>query len=322
MTTTSVGAPPPSVEASSAEVARDPARRHGRRLTPYLFLVPFFLVFTTFVLVPIAVGAWASLHRWSLGLPGRPFVGLENYGRLLDGSEVVSVEFWSGMRATGLFTLLSVPLLVVVPFAVAMLLNQKFRGRTFFRAVYFAPYVLGVAVIGLLWRYLLDAQLGPVNQLLAAVGLPGDTLWTSSLPAGWVSLVGVTVWWTLGFNAVIFLAALQDVPAELHEAAKVDGAGAWRRFGAVTLPSMRRVLQFVVTITIIASANMYGQAALVTQEQPGTATRTAIGFIAQTGIEGFDIGSASAMSMVLAVLLMVVSGLVLAAFSRVGGSDR
>lgn len=322
MTTTSVGSPPPALEADSSRVARDPARRHGWRVTPYLFLLPFFVVFTTFVLVPIGLGVYASLHRWSLGLPGRPLVGLENYAALLDGSQVDSVEFWSGMRVTAIFTALSVPLLVVVPLAVALLLNQRFRGRTFFRAVYFAPYVLGVAVIGLLWRYLLDAQLGPVNQLLAAVGLPGDTLWTTSLPAGWVSLVGVTVWWTLGFNAVIFLAALQDVPAELHEAATVDGAGAWRRFAAVTVPSMRRVLQLVVTITIIASANMYGQSALVTQEQPGTATRTAIGFIAQTGIQGFDIGSASAMSMVLALLLMVVSGLVLTGFRRVGGSER
>jgi multiple sugar transport system permease protein len=293
----------------------------GWRGTPYLFLAPFFVVFAAFVLVPIGIAVYASLHRWSLGLPGQPFLGLENYRDLFDSSQVVSVEFWKGMRATGIFTVASVPFLVVIPYAVALLLHQKLPGRTFFRAVYFAPYVLGVAVVGLLWRYLLDAELGPVNQVLGILGLPADTLWTSTLPAAWVSLVGVTVWWTLGFNAVIILAALQDVPAELHEAAKVDGAGAWRRFWTVTIPATKRVLQFVVTITIIASANMYGQAALITQEQPGTETRTAIGFIAQTGIQGFDIGSASAMSVVLAVLLMLTSVVVLGLFRRVGGSE-
>ena len=117
---------------------------------------------------------------------------------------------------------------------------------------------------------------------------------------------------------MILLAALQDVPVELKEAATVDGAGAWRRLWSVTIPSIQRVLQFVVIITIIASANMYGQSRLVTQEQPGTDTRTAIGFIAQTGIRGFDIGAASAMSVLLALALMVVSLVVLAGFRRAG----
>lgn len=317
MTTSTVS--PSTPEVASGRRPRPVPR--GWRVTPYLFLVPFFIVFTTFVLVPIGIAVNASLHRWSLGLPGQPFIGLDNYRQLFDSSEILSVEFWKGMRATAIFTVLSVPLLVVVPYAVALLLNQKFPGRTFFRAVYFTPYVLGVAVIGLLWRYLLDPELGPVNQVLGMLGLPADTLWTSTLPAAWISLVGVTVWWTLGFNAVILLAALQDVPVELHEAAKVDGAGTFRRFWTVTVPATRRVIQFVVTITIIASANMYGQAALITQEQPGTETRTAIGFIAQTGIQGFNIGSASAMSVLLAFLLMLLSVLVLALFSRLGGSE-
>ncbi|ACQ78444.1 binding-protein-dependent transport systems inner membrane component [Beutenbergia cavernae DSM 12333] len=293
----------------------------GWRVTPYLFVAPFLALFVLFVVVPIGAAAWASLHAWSLGLPNQPFVGLENYADLFGGTSVLSVEFWKGMKATGLFTLLSVPLLVIVPLALALLLNQKFPGRTFFRAAYFAPYVLGVAVIGLLWHFLLDRQLGPVNQILRALGLGGDIAWTTSLPAGWVALVGATIWWTCGFNAVIYLAALQNVPEELYEAVKVDGGGAWRRFTTVTLPSIARVLQFVVAITIIASANMYGQSALITQQQPGTSTRTAIGFIAQTGIQGFNIGASSAMSIILALSLMVVSGLVLLAFRKVGDSD-
>ncbi|WP_420113514.1 carbohydrate ABC transporter permease [Pseudactinotalea sp.] len=307
---------------SSAAAA--PSRRGDngrlRRGSPWpalAFLSPFLVIFTVFVIVPIVAAVWASLHRWSLGLPGTPWVGADNYAELFAGSTVMSVEFWKGMKATGIFTGLSAPLLITLPLGLAMLLNRRFPGRTFFRAVYFAPYVLGVAVIGLLWRYLLDRQLGPINQIFGI-----DVAWTTTLPAGWVSLVVATLWWTIGFNSVIYLAALQDVPKELYEAATVDGAGPLRRFTSVTLPGLTRVLQFVVAITIIASANMYGQSALITQEQPGTDTRTVIGYIAETGIQGFDIGASSAMSMILAVTLMLLSAVTVLFFRAIGGSEK
>ena len=105
-------------------------------------------------------------------------------------------------------------------------MNLKFRGRNLFRAMYFAPYVLGVAVVAVLWRYLLDTNIGLVNHYLDLVGLSGVTPWLTSLPWAWISLIGATVWWTLGFNTVIYLAALQDISPELYEAAKMDGASA------------------------------------------------------------------------------------------------
>jgi multiple sugar transport system permease protein len=211
------------------------------------------------------------------------------------------------MQATGTFTVLSVPLLVTVPLAIALLLNRSFKGRTFFRAIYFAPYVLGVAVIGVLWRFLLDPNLGAINGMLGAIGLPGDTAWTTGLPWAWVSLVGVTVWWTLGFNAVIYLAGLQDIPRELYDAAKVDGAGAWAEFRHVTLPGLRPVLLFVVINTILASSNMFGQSYLITQGAPGVETRTAIMYIAEEGLRSYRMGSASAMSYLLTIALLLVS---------------
>lgn len=292
--------------------------RYGSPLTPYLFVAPFLVLFCVFVLAPILVLAYSSSRQWILGFDTGGFVGEENYATLLSGKGVLSEEFWSGMKVTTIFTVLSVPLLVVVPFGLALLLNLRFPGRTFFRAVYFAPYVLGVAVVGVLWHFLLDAHVGPVNHLLGSLGLPDSIAWTTSLPAGWVSLVGVTVWWTVGFNAVIYLAALQDVPSELYEAARIDGTNAWQRLWVVTIPHMRRVLQFVVVITIIASANMYGQSALITNEQPGGGTRTAIGYIAQTGMQSYDIGMASTMSMILAVCLIAASLLVNQIFRFVG----
>ena len=303
------GAAPDRLEIVDRPDRRRPGRGgiHGSPAVAWMFLAPYLLLFVTFVLAPIVYGLWISLHNYDYTLPGKPWVGIDNYTKLFSSDSVTSGVFWTSMKATGIFTLFSVPLLLVVPLGVALLMNQRFRGRNLFRAVYFAPYVLGVAVVATLWRFLLDRNIGVVNTYLGAIGLPDDIPWLTSVPQAWVALVGVTVWWTLGFNAVIYLAGLQDIPADLYEAARVDGASAWQQFRNVTLPGLRPVLSFVTMTTIIASANMFGQSYLMTQGQPGTQTRTAIYQIAETGLKNFQMGDAAAMSYVLTVVLMVVS---------------
>ncbi len=298
-------AAPASADATTASAAARKGRGPG--LTPYLFMLPYLVLFVSFTLVPAVYGLWISLHEWDYLLPGKPFVGVDNYQAIFDSASPVFDFFWTSMQATGIFTVFSVPLLVTVPLAIALLLNRSFKGRTFFRAIYFAPYVLGVAVIGVLWRFLLDPNLGAINGMLGAIGLPGDTAWTTGLPWAWISLVGVTVWWTLGFNAVIYLAGLQDIPRELYDAAKVDGAGAWAEFRHVTLPGLRPVMLFVVINTILASSNMFGQSYLITQGAPGVETRTAIMYIAEEGLRSYRMGSAAAMSYLLTLALLLIS---------------
>jgi multiple sugar transport system permease protein len=294
------------------------ARRAGS-LTAWLFLAPYLVLFVAFVLAPIVFGLWISLHNWDFTLPGKPFVGLDNYTALFDSGSVSFDPFWNSMKATGIFTLFTVPLLIVVPLAVALVMNEKFRGRDVFRAIYFAPYVLGVAVVGVMWRFLLDRNIGAINSYLGAIGLPDDIAWLSSLPAAWVALIGVTVWWTLGFNSVIYLAGLQDIPRELYEAARVDGASRWAAFWHITLPSLRPVTMFVTLITIIASANMFGQSFIMTNGAPAQDTRTAIFYIAETGLQNFQMGEAAAASWILTVALMALSVLVFGVF-RLRGS--
>ncbi|HEY0473962.1 MAG TPA: sugar ABC transporter permease [Kribbella sp.] len=274
--------------------------------TPYLFLAPYLVLFLLFVVGPAIFGLWMSLHDWDFQLPGKPFVGLQNYKDLFDPLSTTAQPFWHGMRATAIFTVASVPFLVTLPLGLAVLLNRQFPGRTFFRAVYFAPYVLGVAVVGLMFRYILDTSFGILNALLGLFGVP-EIGWTNDQPWAFVALVGMTVWWTIGFNAVIYLAGLQDIPVEQYEAAALDGAGAWQQFRNVTLPGLRPVFTFVVTITVLASANMFGQSVLVTQGGPGDSTRTALMVIADTGLSQFRMGQATAMSYVLAACLAVVS---------------
>src|SRR4029079_14414434 len=138
------------------------------------------------------------------------------------------------MGATALFVLISVPFLVVVPLLIAMLLNQRIRAATTFRTIFFAPYVLGVAVIGVNWGYILDTQSGILNHLLGLVGLPSNIPWTVDVPWVWVSLVGVTVWWTMGLNTIIFLAGLKGINADLYEADDIVGDGRVRKLTHVT----------------------------------------------------------------------------------------
>jgi multiple sugar transport system permease protein len=280
-----------------------------RPWTPYAFLAPYLALFAVFMVLPIGFGFWTSLHEWDINLPAKPFVGLENYTDLFDSGSVDGSRFWMAMRATGIFTVASVPLLIVLPLLAALLMNGRFKGRNLYRAVYFAPYVLGIAVVGFVWRFLLDGNIGLVNHYL---GL--DVQWTTDVTPAWIALVGVTVWWTLGLNSVIFLAGLQDIPRELHEAAMVDGASAWQRFRSVTLPGLRPVTVFVVNATILASANMFGQSYLITGGAPADQTKTAIYLIAETGLRQFDMGTASAMSFILAAFLMMASALVFGVF--------
>lgn len=220
--------------------------------TPYAFMAPFLVIFITFVGFPAVLGLWISLHDWDFMLEAKPFVGFDNYLALFDSSSAAFEMFWNGMRATGIFTVASVPFLVTIPLALAVVLNRRFKGRTFFRAVFFMPYVLGVAVVGLLFRFVLDPNIGIVN------GLTGWSIpWITAQPWAWISLVAMTVWWTLGFNTIIYIAGLQDIPSELYDAAKVDGASGWQQFRHVTLPGLRTVMIFVVTITVLASANAH-----------------------------------------------------------------
>ncbi|MET0975241.1 MAG: sugar ABC transporter permease [Leifsonia sp.] len=281
-----------------------PAARRRKTLVAYLFLAPFLILFIAFVAAPAVFGLWMSLTDWSPFRDVQHFVGLQNY---IDLFGAAGADFWRSMGATGIFVVGSVPLLIVVPLLVAVLLNQRIRASATFRTIFFAPYVLGVAVIGLVWGYILDTQSGILNHLLGLIGLPSDLPWTVDVPWAWYSLIGVTVWWTMGLNTIIILAGLKGINTDLYEAASLDGAGAFRKFISVTMPGLRPVMLFIFTTTILASANMFGQSYLLTKGGPGNATRTAIMYIADQGLSQNNMAPAAAMSYVLFAFLAIIS---------------
>jgi multiple sugar transport system permease protein len=306
MTATSLDTQPSKSESARAGRPRRKIRGSGRA-TPYLFLLPYGVLFIGFIGIPAIYGVYISLHDYDYLLPRQPWVGLKNYTDLFKSGSRDGADFWQSMRATLVFTIFSVPLLVVIPLGVALLLNRKFPGRTFFRAIFFTPFVLGVAVVGVLFRFLLDPNIGVVNHYLHSAGVSRNIPWLTQMPWAWISLVSMTVWWTLGFNSIIYLAGLQDISPELYDAADIDGANEWGKFRNVTLPGLRPVMLFVTTVTILASANMFGQALLVTNGAPGNGTRTAIFYISQVGLRQYRQGAAAAMSYIFAIILILIS---------------
>jgi multiple sugar transport system permease protein len=291
----------------------------GRRrfsLLPYLFIAPHLLFFSVFLAWPFFYGLYISLFQFDFLRPERrPFVALGNYARLFNPESIQFRDFWRAMGNTGEFLLWSVPPLVILALVLAVLLNANFPGRNLFRTLFFAPYTLSVTVAAVLWWWIFQSQGGLVNHYLAMLGIRGPS-WLSSMPESWVAITIATVWWTIGFNTVIFLAALQDIPGHLYEAAAIDGASPLQQFWHITIPMLRPVMVFVITITLIASANLFGQPYLMTGGGPVQRTETVIFRIYIEGILRNQMGIAAAMSVFIASLLLVLTALNFKLFGR------
>jgi multiple sugar transport system permease protein len=296
-----------------------PAAVPGRRrfsITPYLFIAPHLFFFAIFLAWPFFYGLYISLFEFEFLRPERrPFVGLGNYLKLFDPGSTQFDNFWRAMINTGEFILWSAPPLVLLALLLAVLLNGKYPGRSIFRTIFFAPYTLSVTVAAVLWWWIFQGQGGLINVYLREIGLKGPN-WLSSMPEAWVAITIATVWWTIGFNTIIFLAALQDIPGSLYEAASIDGASPLQQFLFVTFPLLRPVLTFVITITLLASANLFGQPYIMTSGGPLQQTETVIFRIYVEGVQRNQMGMAAAMSVFIAALLLVLTALNFKLFGR------
>lgn len=292
-----------------AVVGRQSAKGAGRRFnwTPYLFILPHLVFFTAFLGWPLFYGIYISLFEFDFSFPTyRPFIGLQNYRNLFDPASIQFRDFWRALKNTGIFVLWSLPPLVIVSLLLAVLLNGNYPGRNFFRGLYFAPWSLSAVVASLLGWWVFQGQGGLMNNFLGSLGL-SPLPWLGALPWAWIAITVVTVWWTVGFNTIIFLAALQDIPGSLYEAAAIDGANSVQQFFSVTVPMLRPVIIFIITITLIASANLFAQPLIMTNGGPASGTEPVILRIYLEGFRTFRMGSAAAMSIVVAVLLLILT---------------
>jgi len=301
----SPGGPP------SGRTATGPGAALRRALPPgLLFALPFLVLFALFMVWPLVHGVWMSLTDTSLAARDASFIGLDNYTEALGDAEM-----WRAMWHTVWFTVVSTVPLVAVALAMALLVYTGLPGQWVWRLAFFAPYLLPVGVIGLLWLWLYQPDLGLYNHLLRAVGLDGYA-WLSDESVALYAIVIATVWWTVGFNFLLFLAALQAVPDHLYEAAALDGAGAWRRLWHVTLPQLRRIIGVVTVLQILASLKVFDQVYLLTKGGPNGSTRPVVEYLYDMGFTGYRLGYASAISYVFFALVVLASAVQFVALRR------
>jgi multiple sugar transport system permease protein len=284
--------PRPRTAAQTAAV-----ERHFR-WTPYLFLLPYLLFFVAFRLGPAVAGLGVSFTNWAV--VGQPqWVGLANYEAMFRDPRLLTA-----LRNTLFFTALTVPLLVVLGLALAIFLNQPRRGRTLGRVAVFTPYVMMSTAVGVVWTWLLEKDYGLINVYLGKLGIP-NVPWLTDERAAMYAIVLATVWWTVGYGMVLFLAGLQDIPEELYEAARIDGASPWGLFRYITLPLLAPTTFLVILLTIINSFQVFDQVYVMTSGGPGSATLTLVQYIYVTAFQFFKMGYGAAIAGLLFALLII-----------------
>lgn len=275
--------------------------RRWRINSGYLFVAPSLVIIAVFVIGPIGQALWMSVHDWSFVLPAKPFVGLENY-RELAGDD----RFWNALQVTAVYTLGSVPTQILLALAVALALHERLRAVTWFRAAYFFPVISSLAVMAIVWRFLLDPNIGLLSHWLAILGL-GPTDWLQSTTWALPAVIAVGIWKNLGFTMVILLAGLQGIPETYYEAAAIDGAGRGARFRHITLPGLRQTLLFVTVIGVIASFQAFDQIYVMTRGGPLFTTETLVTYMYHQAFDLFRMGYAAAIAWILFVIIMVGS---------------
>ena len=281
-----------------------PRAQRQTDLAGYLFVAPFVLAYLIFFIAPVLLGLYMSLTDWSLvGSGASQFLGLQNYAELLGDP-----TFWSSLWHTVLFTLLSTPPLVILALILAMLANRAIPARWFFRLAFFAPYVLPVSVVALIWVWIYQPGFGLLNGFLVFVGL-SEVAWLTEPSVAMISVVLTTVWWTIGFNFVLYLAGLQEIPEELYDASATDGAGSWAQTRWITLPLLARTTTLVLALQIISSLNVFDQIYLMNTFGGLNldTTRPVIMYVYEQGFTSYRVGFASAVSYAFFLVVVIVS---------------
>ena len=300
---------------------RDRFAKTEARVAPYAFMSPFFIVFAIFGLFPLIYTAWVSLHDWSLLAGDQGYVGFANYRELMHDA-----DFWRALTNTvGIFLMATIPQLILAT-VLAQVLNAKLRARTFWRMGVLLPNVTSVAAVGIIFSLIFARDYGVVNWALDTVGLsPVD--WQSHRWSSWFAISVMVDWRWTGYNALILLASLQSVPKELYEAARIDGASAWRQFWSITVPMLRPTIIFVSIVATIGGIQLFTEPLLfgsgVNAIAGGTTGQfqTVAMYLVQQAFTGQRFGYASTIAWVLFLIIAVFAVINVALLRRIKSVD-
>ena len=275
--------------------------------TLFIFLVPYFTLLIIFKVLPIAMNFVYSLQDLKLIGTGK-YVAWKNYNTLFHDN-----LFWKAVRNTFEYLLYVGPVNVVFGFLLALLLNQRLKGTIAVRTSVFMPYVMMITLVGITWRWMLDGNNGIINYYLGMIGI-GPIYWITTQSTAMIGIAITSIWWTIGYNMVIYLAALQDIPKELKEAAQIDGANPMQQLVRITIPLVKNATFYCVITTVIYSMQMFGQAYVMTGGGPNYATLSIVQYMYIRGFREMKMSYASTIGVALFILIIVLSGIVYVAF--------
>lgn len=270
---------------------------------PYLFLLPALLLLSLTVFYPALQAFFLSFTRYEYDITQPPlWIGLENFQRLLNDA-----VFWKTLRNTVIYLIGVVPILVIVPLALAILVNRLLPGIRWFRAAYYVPVVISMVVAGIAWRWLY-AETGLFNQLLRALHLSNAGIpWLTSPKFALFSVMLVTIWKGLGYYMVIYLAGLQSIPADLYEAAAIDGSVGWRKHWDITVPLMRPYLFLVAVISAISATKVFEEVYIMTQGGPRSSSKTLVYYVYERAFQDLEISYACTIGLAMFLLILTLS---------------
>jgi multiple sugar transport system permease protein len=265
-----------------------------------LFSLPFLLVYVTFLVYPLLYGFYISFFKWDI-LSTAEFIGLKNYSTLFSDA-----KFYSSLWHTLQFVIITTPSLLFVGFAMALAVTSKSPMTRIMENAFFFPYIFSMTVVSTLWAWLMQKDFGLFNQALMAMGRQPVSWLTNEHFAMW-SVALTTLWWTAGFNMVLFSAGIKQIPREVFESAAIDGASSFQRIIHITIPLVSSTTVLCLILQIIASFNVFGQVYVMTGGGPHGTTRVLVQYIYETGFKYYKMGYSAAMSYVLFAIIMIVS---------------
>lgn len=287
----------------TARLARD-------NRTGWAFAAPFLLFFLAFLVWPILHGFYLSFTGQTLTGAGGELVGLANYAEAFQDPVM-----WRSLGNTALFTVASTIPLVLVALALALLVDLGIPGQWLWRLSFFMPFLLASTVVALFWTWMYNPQLGLVNAMLEPLGIE-PIAWLQDEKWAMLAVTVTTLWWTVGFNFLLYLAALQNIPEQQFEAAAIDGAGKWRQLFSITVPQLGPTTGLIVILQIIASLKVFDQFYMMTQGGPNGSTRPIVQYMFETGFTGYRFGYSSAISYIFFAVVVIISLIQLRLTSR------
>ena len=274
-------------------------RRNRRKA--YLFLLPNFLGFIVFTLIPVAMALFYSFTNYD-GNKKMDFVGLDNFIKLFsDSSFVISLQ------NTIIYTIVTVPLIIVLSLLVSVLMNNGVKGAPVYRAIMLFPHIASIVAVTVVWQFLYNAKSGPINQILRSIGIANPPSWLSDKKTALLAVMIMIIWKGIGYYMITYLAGLRGIPKDQYEAATVDGANAWEKLIYVTVPNLRPVTFYATIMCIINSFQVFTPIYVMTKGGPGRATSVLVLKIYEDAFVNYKFGYASAEAMILFLLILVVT---------------